>query len=79
MNETVIVAMISLLGTLFGSMAGVITSGKLTGYRLTQLEKKVDEHTSFARRLPLIEKEQQIAAERISALEQRCITLPALS
>ena len=38
MNDTVIIAVLSLIGTFFGSLSGVITSAKLTNFRLKQLE-----------------------------------------
>ena len=38
MSETVIVAIISLAGTLFGTLGGIVASGKLTGYRIDRLE-----------------------------------------
>ena len=41
MTEAVVVAAMSLLGTLLGSLAGVVTSSKLVNYRLEQLERKV--------------------------------------
>ena len=44
MDNTVIVALISLLGTLVGSLGGIMVSTKLTNYRLEQLEKKVEKH-----------------------------------
>lgn len=57
MSETVIVALISLVGTLGGTFGGILVSAKLTNYRLEQLEKKVEEHNNFARRMPVVEKE----------------------
>ena len=41
MPEAVAVAALSLLGTLLGSLGGVIASSKLTNFRLEQLERKV--------------------------------------
>ena len=55
MDSNVLVALLSLLGTLLGSLAGVLTSSKLTNYRLSQLEQKVDRHNSFSERIPLLE------------------------
>ena len=43
MDTAVIVAIISLVGTLGGSFGGVLVSSKLTNYRLQQLENKVQE------------------------------------
>ena len=64
MDNTVICALVSLVGTLGGSLGGIIVSSKLTAYRIEQLEKKVEEHNNFARRLPVVE-------ERIEQLEYR--------
>lgn len=57
MSETVIVALLSLLGTVVGSGLGVITSQKLTQYRLEQLEKKVQAHNSLVERTYKLEGE----------------------
>lgn len=53
MNPEIIVALISLLGTLGGSLGGILVSSKMTAYRLQQLENKVAEHNNFARRMPV--------------------------
>ena len=44
MDPTVIVALISFLGTVIGTLAGVLTGSKLTEYRIKQLESKVAKH-----------------------------------
>ena len=50
MTESVIVAVLGLAGTLAGSFLGVITSQKLTTYRITQLEEKVSKHNNLVER-----------------------------
>lgn len=55
MHDTVIIAILSLIGTFFGSLSGVITSAKLTNFRLKQLENKVERHNNFAEKIPLLE------------------------
>lgn len=40
--EGVIVALISLVGSLGGTFGGIVVSSKLTTYRIEQLEKKVE-------------------------------------
>lgn len=50
MNEAVIVAIVSGVCTLLGSLLGVVASGKLTNHRLEQLEKKVEKHNSVIER-----------------------------
>ena len=39
------------LGTIIGTFAGIMTSTKLTNYRLEQLEKKVDKHNNLVERM----------------------------
>ena len=42
MSDIVLVALISLIGTLVGSFAGILVANKLSNYRIEQLEKKVE-------------------------------------
>ena len=69
MNSTIIVALISFAGTLVGTAGGIIASGKLTQYRLEQLEKKVDAQSKTAARLPLIEERVNNMGKRIQRIE----------
>ena len=69
MDSNVLVALLSLVGTLLGSLAEVLTSSKLTNYRLSQLEEKVDRHNSFSERIPLLEEKLKVANHRIGDLE----------
>lgn len=57
MDSAIIVALISGVGTLLGSLFGVIASSKLTQYRLKELEKKVDKHNSVVERTFILEGE----------------------
>lgn len=65
----IIVALIALAGTAFGTFGGILTSSKLTNYRLKQLEEKVAEHNNYARRLPVVERDIQVINHRIKDLE----------
>ena len=65
MSETIIVALLSLLGTFIGSWSGM----KLMSYRIEQLEKKVDKHNHFAERMPVVEEQIKVINHRISDLE----------
>lgn len=71
MDSTIICAMISLLGTLGGSLGGILVSSKLTAYRLEQLEKKVAEHNNFARRMPVIEERVDQIEHRMNKVEEK--------
>lgn len=69
MDNTVIVALISLIGTLTGSLGGILVSSKLTAYRLEQLEKCVAEHNNFAKRMPVVEEQIKVINHRLQDLE----------
>ncbi len=55
MNDNVIVALLSLVGTILGSGLGVMASQKLTQYRLEQLENKVEAHNNLVERMYVVE------------------------
>lgn len=69
MHSEVLIALLSLTGTLLGSLGGILTASKLTNYRLAQLEKKVDRHNNFGERIPLIEEKLKVINHRLSDLE----------
>lgn len=54
-NDTIIIAILSLCGTCFGSIAGIMTANKLTNYRIEELEKKVDKHNNLIERVTVLE------------------------
>ena len=55
MDSTVIVAIISFIGTCFGTIGGIIASSKLTNYRLSELEEKVKKHNNIIERTYVLE------------------------
>ena len=57
MSTEIIVAILALVGTLIGSVTGILTANKLTTYRIGQLEKKVDEFNSVSVRVSLLERD----------------------
>ena len=48
--DSIVVAIIGCVGSLLGSLLGVMTSNKLTQYRIAQLEEKVSKHNSIVER-----------------------------
>ena len=70
MTETVIVAILSLIGTLVGSLFGILTANKLTNYRIEQLEKKVEKHNSVIERVYKLEKHEAVIEEEIDHLKK---------
>ena len=71
MSLEVWIAAFSFLGTVVGTVGGILASAKLTNYRIQQLEKKVDKHNNFAERIPVIEQQIKVANHRIDDLERK--------
>lgn len=70
MSNDIVVAAIAFMGTFIGTIGGIITTSKLTCYRIEQLEKKVDKHNNFASRMPLVEKDIENINDRLDDLEK---------
>lgn len=70
MTETVVVGVLSLIGTLIGSVAGIMTANKLTNYRIEELEKKVEKHNNLIERVALLEFDNKTQWNRIDDLEE---------
>lgn len=71
MTEAVIVAILSLVGTLGGSLCGILTANKLTNYRIQELEKKVEKHNSVIERVYILEKHEAVIEEEIKVANHR--------
>ena len=69
MEPEIVVALLSLVGTLGGSFLGVLASNKLINYRIQQLEKKVEKHNNLVERMVLVETEVKSAQHRLDSLE----------
>lgn len=62
------VAILSLVGTLVGTLGGILVTNKLTTYRIEKLEQKVDKHNNLVERTYKLE-------GRMDAVEQGIETL----
>lgn len=69
MSEVIIVAILSLVGTLVGSLAGIMTANKLVVYRIEQLEKKVEKHNNVIERVYMLEKNEAVIEEELEHLK----------
>lgn len=69
MTSEVLIAVLSLLGTAFGSVTGIIAASKLTNYRIAELEKKVDKHNTIIERFALLEQDNKTQWNRIDDLQ----------
>lgn len=77
MDPTIVSAILALVGSLIGTFAGIITSSKLTEYRLKELERKQDKHNQVIERtyrleeeVKLLDERQKVANHRIEDLER---------
>ena len=71
MNTEIIVAIITLAGSALGTFAGILTSARLTTYRIEQLEKKVDKHNTVIERTYKLEEAQAVMQEQIKVANNR--------
>lgn len=70
MTTEILIALLSFAGTAIGAFGGIITSSKLTNYRIGQLEAKVDRHNKFAERMPVVEEQIKVLNHRVGDLEE---------
>ena len=71
MDGTIIIALISFFGTLVGTFGGIITSNKLTTYRIERLEEKVEKHNKVVERVYVLEKDKAVIEEEITVANHR--------
>lgn len=71
MNEAIIVALLGFAGTLLGSLFGVLAAQKLTQYRLSQLEDKVNKHNNIIERTYKLEGRMDEAEHDIRDIKNR--------
>lgn len=69
MTEGIIIAILSLFGTLLGSLFGILAANKLTMYRIEQLEKKVEKHNNLVDRMYNLETKVAVDEEEIEHLK----------
>lgn len=71
MQTELIVAGMSLLGTLAGTFAGVYVTGSVTQYRIKQLEEKVNKHNNLIERMYGAEQKITVLDERVRVANHR--------
>lgn len=70
MSNEITIAVLSLIGTAFGSLTGIFTANKLLSYRIERLEKSVEKLSEVYVKTSLLEKEQSVINHRILDLEK---------
>ena len=67
----VVIAVLSLFGTLAGSLGGIIVSSKLTNYRIEQLEKKQEKYNNLIERTFRLEERAEVTDEKFKVINHR--------
>lgn len=77
MDATIITGVLALVGTLAGTFGGILTSTKLTNYRIEQLEKKVEAHNNLVEKVYRLEDTDKLLGEKIDVANHRIADLEA--
>ena len=75
MTETIVVAVLSLAGTLIGTYLANRKSAALIAYRLEQLEQKVSKHNNLVERTYALEESVALMDERVRVANHRIADL----
>ena len=70
MNVEIVVAIITSIASLLGTIFAVMLANSKTLYRIEQLEKKQDKHNQLIERMYAVEKNIAILEERVEDLEK---------
>lgn len=73
MSDEVMLALISLAGTVVGTFSGTVVSGKMLSYRVEQLEKKVEKHNNVIERVYRLEEDTKNISHQIEQLENKVV------
>ena len=67
----------ALVGTLAGTFGGILTSTKLTNFRIEQLEKRVEAHNNVVEKVFRLEDNDRLFEEKIKVANHRIDDLEA--
>ena len=71
MSDTIIVAIISAIGTGAGAVVSVLTASKLTEYKIQKLEEEVRKHNDVIERTFRLEARCDVYDEKFKDLEAK--------
>ena len=71
MTESIIVAVLSLIGTMAGAYFANRKSAALLAYRLQELEKKVNKHNGLVERMYNLETKADVFEEKLKVANHR--------
>lgn len=67
----ILVACISVLGSIVAAFIASSRSAAVTTARVDELTREVREHNNFARRMPVVEEQIKVVNHRLSNLENK--------
>ena len=70
MNDTIIIALLGLIGSGFGSVCGVIASSRLSNYKIQKLEEAVSKHNNLIDRMYKAERDIVVINQKLEDMEQ---------
>ena len=70
-DNTIVTALLSLVGTTIGTLGGILVTNRLTNYRIEQLEKKVEKHNNIVERVYNLEKNDAVHEKEIKVANHR--------
>ena len=71
MSDTIIVAIISGIGTAAGAVVSVLTANRITNYKIKRLEEEVKKHNSIIERTFKLEEKTAVQEEQIKVANHR--------
>lgn len=77
MNNEILIALLSFLGTAAGSVTSIFTANKLTNYKIEQLKEEVKKHNGLIDRVYKLEERAEVTEERIKVANHRIDDLEA--
>lgn len=78
MDSNIVVALIAFAGSALGTFGGILTSQKLTQYRIAQLEKKVDEYNNVKTRTTELETWKSSIDHELKEIKEKITKLEGL-
>lgn len=71
MSESVVVGLLSLVGTVVGTLGGIWTTQRLTTYKIEQLQKEVAKHNGLVERTYRLEGQMAETQHEIRDIKTR--------
>ena len=71
MDSTTIIALVTGVSSIIGTVSGILISNKLTLYRIQKLEEKVDKHNNVIERTFKLEGNCEVLQTEIDNLKER--------